>query len=58
MLAVSLDMTTSLRPFIFLVSFAFALGLLYVAMVILVPIALAVLLAFVLRAAPDYHAGH
>jgi predicted PurR-regulated permease PerM len=39
---------TSLRPFIILASFAIALGLLYSAKVILVPIALAVLLSFVL----------
>ena len=39
----------SLRPFIFLASFAIALGLLYSAKVILVPIALAVLLSFVLN---------
>jgi predicted PurR-regulated permease PerM len=40
---------TSLRPFIYLASFAIALGLLYSAKVILVPIALAVLLSFVLN---------
>jgi predicted PurR-regulated permease PerM len=39
----------SLRPFIYLATFAIALGLLYAAKVILVPIALAVLLAFVLN---------
>ncbi len=39
----------SLRPFIYLASFAIVLGLLYSAKVILVPIALAVLLSFVLN---------
>lgn len=39
---------TSLRPFILLASFAIVLGLLYSAKVILVPIALAILLSFVL----------
>jgi predicted PurR-regulated permease PerM len=40
---------TSLRPFIYLGSLALALGLLYSAKAILVPIALAVLLSFVLN---------
>lgn len=44
-------MTTSLRLFIYLACFAIALGLLYSAKVILVPIALAVLLSFVLNPA-------
>jgi len=42
---------TSHRPFIYLASFALALGLLYSAKVILVPIALALLLLFILNPA-------
>ena len=42
---------TSHRPFIYLASFALALGLLYSAKVILVPIALAILLLFILNPA-------